>query len=117
MFFYKLVVVVFFNGGHLLNIIRSPATFELKIVLSSLELEDRINESVLAKKHKQTSSYVSGRGRLHTRPPLFSRLMCARPQTPSREPPASEWPASGKHPAQTATGAEEDREMGTVNTG
>lgn len=37
-------------GHKLLKIIRSPATFKLKIVLSSLDLEDRGNESVLAKK-------------------------------------------------------------------
>lgn len=34
--------------------------------------------------------------------------MCARLQTRSREPPDGAQPASGRHPAQTATGAEEE---------
>lgn len=56
-----------------------------------------------------TLSCVSGRGRWRIRPPLFCRPMCARLQTQSRAPPASAQPASGRRPAQTATGAETGR--------
>lgn len=59
----------------------------------------------------RTSSCVSGRERWRIRPPLFCQLMCARLQTQSREPPASVWPVSGKHPARTATGAEKQEQL------
>lgn len=65
-----------------------------------------------------TSSCVSVRERWRTRPPLFFQQTCARPQTRSRELPASARPASGKHRAQKATAAEkqEKRKRFSLNS-
>lgn len=65
-----------------------------------------------------TSSCVSVRERWRTRPPLFFQQTCARPQTRSRELPASARPAFGKHRAQKATAAEkqEKRKRFSLNS-
>lgn len=64
-------------------------------------------EQIKLYKQIQTWSCASGREQCHIQPQLFCQQMCVQLQTQSREPPASEWPASGKHPAQMAT--EEDQ--------
>lgn len=90
-------------------------------------LKDKNNLSLTARTEKgfnslpsgaqiHTSSCVSVRERWRTRPPLFFQQTCARPQTRSRELPASVLPASGKHRAQKATAAEKQEKKKNVFT-